>query len=227
MPALVFDVETVPLAAALAEPYPRAERSAPANYKDPAKIEEWYARDEAQWRANRAKQCALDPLAGRVVALGWTLAGDGDGSIVTAPNESDERALLEQFWTLARLADGELVTWNGLHFDVPFVVTRSLLVGVRPLVPPGTVSAWTKRYAISPHFDCRARLTNWDPTARGTLREWATAFGIATEPTTGADVHAQYLAGDLAAIERHCLDDVRVTAAIYARIAPVFLEEDA
>ena len=46
---LVVDIETVPteayVAACMAETYPHGERAAPANYRDPEKIEAWMRAD--------------------------------------------------------------------------------------------------------------------------------------------------------------------------------------
>ena len=61
---LIIDIETVPLASALAAPYPEAERQPPSNYKNADAIERWHEKDRAEWQASRVKACSLDPRLG-------------------------------------------------------------------------------------------------------------------------------------------------------------------
>ena len=82
MQTIVFDVETGPLAeselSALLPPFDPAEVKT-GNLKDPAKIAEKIAEAEANHRRDFFDKAALDPLTGRVIAIGMVLA-DGQQS---------------------------------------------------------------------------------------------------------------------------------------------------
>lgn len=222
------DIETIPLEKALKEPYPEASRPAPSNYKDPVKIAEWREKDIAAWAAARSKECSLNPRLGRVLAIGFAW-DDCDASTGIAKRESDEKRLLEVFWEEVAKEQGHVVTWNGV-WDLRFIVIRSMVHGITPSLPAATIRAWFRRYSTSPHFDCRAVLTNWEPYKAGEgLAEWSEFFGVdgKAEGMSGADVYPLYLKEDFVAIEAYCAQDVAATKAVYHRIAPMFANEEA
>lgn len=215
---LILDIETVPLAAALEEPYPAEERTAPANYKSAEAIAKWRESDRIRWEAERAKECSLNPRLGRILCVGTS---DGGHSAWTEEAEPD---LLRAFWELVLRHDGRVVTWNG-SWDLRFLVLRSLRHGIEPTVSGETLSKWFKKYTTEMHFDCKAVLLNWDVRIAGEgLNEWARFFGVPgkLDGISGADVYPLYLGGQLDEIEQYCAADVAATQAIYERIAPVF-----
>jgi hypothetical protein len=114
MSVLVLDVETVPLAASLGAEYPESERSAPANYKDPIKIQEWRDRDREKWQSERVKDCSLSPRLGRVVCLGFALDG-GDVETSLAREEQDETRLLEHHHASRRRNTVQVGTYTVSH----------------------------------------------------------------------------------------------------------------
>ena len=67
---LVIDIETVPLDAAMMEPYPAADRQPPSNYKLPEAVAQWRVKDVLAWDNARAKECSLTPRLGRVLCIG-------------------------------------------------------------------------------------------------------------------------------------------------------------
>ncbi|MEZ5167416.1 MAG: 3'-5' exonuclease [Acidimicrobiales bacterium] len=77
----------------------------------------------------------LDPRIASVVAI--ALAGDGLEVVLDGEETTMLRALDE---TLAQLAPGVLVTWNGSGFDLPFLADRAALwnveIGLRLLLDP-------------------------------------------------------------------------------------------
>lgn len=217
MSALVLDIETVAQEAALNAPYPRDKRNPPANYRKDEAIAAWYEKDEAEWKADRAKECALNPRLGRIVAVGTTEA------TAIGIKESDEAWLLEGAWNLIADANGQIITFNGLSFDVPFFLFRSMVNGVKPTVPVKTLRDWTRRYSYAPHYDVRGVLTGWDNRASGTLTDWASCLGIPCDDTTkGSDIHALYQAGDFDAIAEHCRADVATTKALYEKVSTIY-----
>ena len=225
--SLVLDIETVPLAASLAAPYPKDERSHPANYKDPEKIAAWYVKDEAEWRAGRAKACALNPRLGQVVCLGW--AWD-KGIVPYAPTTNaqdswEESELLTTFWRLARLAydNAEPIVVFNAGFDLRFLLVRSWANNVEQSIPGQEIAKWSRRYSTFPVFDVQGVLSNWQLREGETLDAWAQFFGCGDLIRgSGSDVQGWYDAGDFESIAAHCKGDVAATAAIYQKIAASF-----
>lgn len=209
--------------------YPEAERNPPGNYKSSDAIERWRLADRVAWEAGRAKECSLNPRLGRIHTIGMA-AADKHGKVVNQPwtvqaqTESEEKSMLDVFWSTVHPHKGQMVTWNGA-WDLRFIVIRSLAVGSVPPIPNAVLRAWFKRYTIEPHFDCKAVLLNWPsghPQGEG-LDEWATFFGIPGKGgLTGADVYPLYQEGKHEVIGTYCEGDVAATAAIYERIYPIF-----
>lgn len=216
--ALVLDIETVPLEAAMELPYPEALRTPPANYKSDEAIGRWREADRAKWAEERAKECSLNPRLGRLLCVGTS-----KGMALSAAPDG-ERELLLQTWAWIKEASGRVVTWNG-SWDLRFILIRSLAHGITPPLPPSTTREWFRRYTTFPHFDCKAVLTNWDaPRAGEGLDEWAQFLGVDGKlgGISGKDVYPLYLGGMFDEITDYCRQDVDATTAIYERIHPFF-----
>lgn len=218
----VIDIETVPLAASMAAPYPEAERQPPANYKNPETIEAWREKDRAAWAEQRAKECSLNPRLGRVLCVG-VAAPDGE-MMYYAPTEDGEREVLRAFWD--EMMDGGMptkaITWNGA-WDLRFLVVRSLLLGVTVPVDARIVRDWSKPYNTECHCDVKRVLVGDGITKGEGLDEWATAFGLPgkTDAWTGASVYPAYRDGRHDEIYDYCLGDVRATRTLYQKIAHI------
>ncbi len=222
MSILVYDIETVPLAASLAAPYPAEERQPPSNYKSDEAIAKWRAGDEAKWREGLGKECSLSPRLGRVLAIGTFALGDtADPVANVAMVEESEAALLTGFWhEVGRAGTRQIIAgFNSISFDLPFLVTRSLILGVTPSI---VVPDYLRHYNYAPHFDVRMALTFWDSYTKGTLAEWCRAFGIEAPEGKGSEMYERYLAGDRDAVALHCRTDVRATAELVAVVGPTF-----
>lgn len=222
-----FDIETVPTAAALALPYPADERTPPATYSKPETIAAWYVKDRAEWEQARIKQYSLSPLVGRVVAVGMAFdpPHDMDTAIQTnsliAPSEGDEAQLLNRFWTWAQ-GFQPLVSWNGHGFDIPFLLTRSALLGVN--VP---LTGLLARYKTVAHYDVKQIVNNWDNqrirSKDGTLDHWCQAFGLPGKIAHGSQVYEMAMAGRYEEIGAYAADDAHKTLLLYHKVHHIFL----
>lgn len=217
----VIDIETVPLAASMAAPYPAAERQPPANYRNADAIDAWRERDRESWAQERAKQCSLSPRLGRVLCVG--IASPDGGVVHYGRDEGDEREVLRAFW--AGMTDAmhfwcKVVTWNGA-WDLRFLLVRSLLNGVVPSVPAHVLRDWAKPYNSEWHTDVKRVLVGDQITKGEGLDEWATAFGLPgkTGGWTGAAVYPAYLEGRHDDIQDYCQQDVTATLGLYLRVA--------
>ena len=97
--------------------------SAPGNYKDPYKIAENIAEQEARW----FEKAALSPLTGQILVIGIKPFG-----LPVRYLEGPETGILADFWQ--EFGDGvELDKWHGhaiTGFDLPFIIKRSWLHGI-------------------------------------------------------------------------------------------------
>ena len=217
--ALVLDIETVaiPDADQFIEP-----ATAPANYRDQAKID-LYIQEKT---VERLATAALDPDLNRIVALGWQLEERDLVPIVHVCRDEDaERRALIAFWDLVA-CDGnrtrKLITYNGLQFDLPTLMRRSTYLEIWP-----SRALNIDRYR-SPHVDLYQYLS-FNGLFRHGLRFYAKRFGleIDAEELTGADIASRVEANDWSSVERHCRSDVALTYQLAERLRFLAFDEDA
>lgn len=222
---LVLDIETAPLSSALELPYP--ERKPPANYKSDETIAKWRKDDEQRWQDERIKEYSLNALYGRIVCFGYLNTETGEDGVVLAGDEAFEMDLLEKAWELIAAAHGEVVTWNG-SWDLQFIRNRSIVLGVKPTISGRVLDLWFSKFRRRPHLDCKSFLLNGEVRANEGLGVWAKALGTPGKMPgmSGADVWSLVAGQMFDEVAEYCLQDVRATAAIYARIRP-YLESPA
>ena len=126
---LAIDIETEAnpdLIASIPEP-----EVAVGNLKDPIKI----AEKQAQARIDQVAKMALDPHYGRILGIGFARRVQGSvqfSSWVQARQTciEAEQAVLRSAWDIIGSHTGGYATFNGSAFDIPFMVRRSMLLGV-------------------------------------------------------------------------------------------------
>jgi predicted PolB exonuclease-like 3'-5' exonuclease len=204
--ALIVDLES--FAITDAEQYVEPV-DAPSNYKDPIKIAEYIK--TAQGKS--IDRCALDPDLARIVALGWMFPSDAKPIVVTCKDERQEREALEMFWREA--VDVNLVTFNGLRFDLPMLMRRSQYLRLAyPLLN-------LDKYR-TPHRDLMSILTFNGAINAHSLKFYLSRFGIASDDiTTGKDIAALVKAGDWDGVKAHCASDVLGTKRLAERIGVI------
>lgn len=198
----VLDLETIsnPKAADWLEPV-----KPDARYTKPESI----AASIAEKTAERNAKLALDWDCCRIVALGWVDVGSNDPWCEVCETEEEEASALTFFWKTYRERDTALVTFNGLKFDLPVLLTRSVDLGVKH--PPLNLNRFK-----TPHIDVLQYLT------RDGARQfphglgfYARKYGFTTlDKVNGSDVAALYAAGEFDKIREHCLSDVGLCHAV-------------
>ena len=136
MKHIVFDIETIPQdEATLLALAP--EFAAPANLKDPAKIEAAIARKRADYLAD----AALNWKTAEVV-----LIGAGDDTQIQSFTATTEKELVGDFLGLLgeALADGVAVGGHNVKgFDLPMLINRARVHGLK--IPMTVLSFWKGR----------------------------------------------------------------------------------
>jgi hypothetical protein len=176
MKTILFDIETGPLAAAelaaMVPPFDPAEVKL-GNLKDPYKIAAKLAETEANHRRDFIERAALDPLTGRVVAIGLLNLVGGTFEVI---GHDDEAQTLRAFWAACRGEQGrvhEMVGFNIYQFDLPFLFRRSWRHRVE--VPFGIRRG---RYWSDEMVDLREYWQLGDRQARGSLDSIAKHLGL-------------------------------------------------
>jgi predicted PolB exonuclease-like 3'-5' exonuclease len=235
MSAIIVDVETYPLddveqyLTPLPEiPPPNLDAIQPAkNLVDPVKVAADLEKRKAAalkdyddaliaQHAKRQAQidgASLDPDLGRIVAIGWQVWGEPTVQVRVCRDTGDEAHDLEMFWRDYRaLRDPQLVTFSGLRFDLPYLMRRSLYLGVK--CPKLVID----RYRTN-HLDLQAVLSYNGVLTWRSLKFYMARFGIPDDdPTTGKDIVGMVRAGDWDGVAAHCAADVRGTAALAQRL---------
>lgn len=155
----------------------------------------------------RRKLLSITPEYCRVAALGWWARGMDQPMACVAADPSDERGLLELFWKYAS-EFRPLVGFNCLHFDLPVIFARSILLGVPSsclldLRPWGrdVVDLMTTRFPKSGAMP---------------LKDLARLYGIQApvEDVDGSMVE-ELLKTDPKAVGEYCKSDVRITRELH------------
>jgi len=180
------------------------EIQAPKNWKDPAKIEK-YIEDKKTELIGKA---ALSPRTGKVVCVGLGIRIRNESEWRFETYEGiDEGLILKQADTrLQELNAVKIITFNGKHFDIPFLLARQMKAN-QPTefkLPTG----YDKR-----HVDLFELLGR-----DGSLGAWSAAILGKPHNQDGSDVAAMVEAGQWDELTAYCLDDVRHTAELYERL---------
>jgi hypothetical protein len=202
--------------------------ASPAAVADEPTLEEYLAAPDAPACAARRERVerymALRPEFGHVVCIGMGHDARGRGDLetkaLTARAVADERLLLDGFWDVARMRrDWCFITYNGLAFDVPFLIRRSIYLGVAP-----TTGLPLRPYALETHFDVMRALANWERSDAVRLEIVAELLGLAKTPAgmDGSQVLGLWRAGRVDEIEAYCLGDVRLVYDVFCRIEAYF-----
>ena len=131
-----------------------------------------------------------------------------------------ERDMLERFWEGARHYQ-HFITFNGREFDIPFLMLRSAIHGIRP-----TKDLMRGRYvyqhnADAVHIDLRDQLSFYGALRRkGSLHLWSRAFGIQSPKSggiTGDDVGRFFKERKFLDIAKYNVGDLRATRELYKK----------
>lgn len=220
---IIFDIETCPTPRALAMPPDEAWLTPPATYTKADTIAAYRAKQEESWPAERARRASLDPRLGRICAIGTASHGNPYIRAWIAPDETEERTALAEWWEYIAINGREvqLVGFACNGFDLPWILMRSALLRV-----PAPRRISVNRYDPS-RTDCldwADLLSNFGGlSSKGwTLDRYADWFGLPHTIGTGADVAAWVEAGEWGKVAEHLEADLRTTRALDALLRPVY-----
>lgn len=122
-----------------------------------------------------------------------------------------EKEMLESFWRIAKQID-QFITFNGRNFDVPFIMMRSAMLGVKV-----TKNLMGYRYGDE-HIDLLEQFTFYGLTRKFNLDFYCQSFGIESPKSkdiSGMEVKTLYEAGRIKDIAVYCSKDIYATYQLY------------
>lgn len=205
---LFFDLETAASEEALelmADPKP------PANLKDPAKI----ADAIEQKKRELIETAALDPDYGRILSIGYASSDDGPIHVSMVGGDVFEDDLLCEFWQYFAACSGNCAGYNILGFDLPYLMRRSMALGVRVSLIPVLA-----KFRTEPVTDLMAILYNWGSDRYKSLKQVARLYRIPNDcPDMDGSKVKDMTPGEL---REYQASDVRLVQALYQKMNGVY-----
>lgn len=208
MSILFFDIETV-VSAEGKKLVEACEVSAPANYKDEAKIAAYVA----EKRKELLDKAALYWWTGKIVCISYA---DIETNETWEFVSDDEAELLTKFFTLLseKFPFHRLVGKNSDEFDLPWLRARAMRHDLG-LVKQLRVPQFSDVQKIFGWGRAASQVTSLENTAKG--------LDLELEKTgKGADVAALWKEGRHGELAKYCLNDTLITQLIYKRYAKEF-----
>lgn len=203
---LAFDIETVPFK-------PLSQYSDSAQEQLTRRIARAAEHDPEM---TYEKFASLNADLGRIICI--SIGSVHNGKIHTKSfSGEDERAILMDFNEVMGRVDGPYIHYNGLGFDVPFILRRMCHHAMRPANPRFTNQ---KRYQYEPHLDVMGCYYNWDMRSTLPLGLLAETHGLPTPKAdlSGDKVYGAYLNGEWDRIRRYCELDVATTLQLWRKV---------
>lgn len=134
--------------------------------------------------------------------------------------QATEKEMLHKFWEGAEQYE-YFITFNGRGFDVPFLMVRSAVHGIRP-----TKNLMRSRYLYQQnpnaiHIDLQDQLSFYGALRRkGSLHLWSRVFGIESPKAggiTGDDVGRLFAEKKYLDIARYNVGDLKATKEFYEK----------
>ena len=137
--------------------------------------------------------------------------------------DRDEARLLKAFWRFFRERQYRVLTWNGRAFDMPTILSRSLMYGIDASAWFQDGSRWEgyrHRFATDWHLDLMDAMSEHGAAQRLTLEEGAAMIGLPGKMGEhGSCVSSMVAAGDVERVRAYCETDCLNLAVLYFRWA--------
>jgi uncharacterized protein YprB with RNaseH-like and TPR domain len=175
----------------------------------------------------------FSPLTGEIVVIGILDYEKNKGVVYyQAPgakhNETEEdgikfkpmteKEMLQNFWNGVKDYD-EFITFNGRSFDIPFLMIRSAIHGIRPSKDLMRGRYLYQQIENARHIDLFDQMTFYGSVRKkGGLHLWSRAFGIESpkaEGITGDDVGRLFKEGKFLDIAKYNVGDLLATKKLY------------
>lgn len=203
---LAFDIETVP-AAQLSEYSPAVQEKVQQKI---TRVQERNPEFDFNYFAS------INGDFGKIVCISMGYI-NGEQIRLKSLAGHDERKILQEFNEFCSQTKGIFIHYNGLNFDVPFILQRMTHHNIRP-----QNSRFTnlRRYSSDPHLDLMMVYYNWDMQKVMPMGVLAELHGLPSpkEDLSGGEVYQAYLKNEWARIIRYCEFDVATTLNLWRKL---------
>lgn len=164
------------------------------------------------------KLASLDWDLGQVICISLGLFDEPTGSIrLKSLAGTDEQTVLENFNEVIQNFHGDYLHYNGLSFDIPFILQR---MGYNRIQARDSRLSQLARYRTTPHYDLMQVWGNWDYTKTKPLNVLANIIDLPNpkDEMDGSQVNEYFRAGKLDAIKRYCEFDTATVLNLYLHL---------
>ncbi|MBI5401527.1 ribonuclease H-like domain-containing protein [Candidatus Wolfebacteria bacterium] len=194
-----------------------------------------FAEDESEKKEIK-ERLGFSPLTGEIVAIGILNPDTNKGAVYLRADDKQllnndlekgitveigsEKEILEKFWETAKKYN-YFISFNGRGFDVPFLMIRSAILGIKP-----SKNLMSNRYLSlqkydAIHVDLFDQLNFYGAVwKKFNLHMWTKAFGIKSpkeEGITGDDINRLYKEKKFLDIARYNFGDLKATKELYEK----------
>lgn len=218
MKSIIFDIETGPRPQNELDAI-RPEFEAPRTLKDPVKIAAAIEEKGEEW-LGKAALCAS---TGRVVAIGVATFPANSTTIIGTENPADEARVISDFWHLVRKhPEARLVGFNSNGFDLPFLIRRSMLLGIPFPQDIREGRYWNRR--------CIDLMDSWTLGIYGeriSLDRLSKAFGLEGKNGHGGDFQRLWEGTPQDRVQAHAylLNDINLTVRLAVKLGVIAAPE--
>lgn len=216
MDTLTFDIETIPQQ----EPLTSIQQEELNRHLEKTfqKNPTWSEEEKEKYRR---QIMATNPMFGEIICIGLHRTTKDkdvylyDSIALTTKTVGTEKQILQRFWKIIERFNGIFISFNGLDFDVPYIIKRSMRYNI---LPTNNSFLDRRRFSTRPHFDVKLVFGDWDKYAFGNLRLLSDFLHIDSPKegkVTAENVEIEFKKGNIDLIAEYCLKDVEATYKIY------------
>jgi len=154
----------------------------------------------------------LTPIEEKIICIGIK---DIEEDRINVLYGDDERLILSLFWSNMIGVD-KIVTYNGNNFDIPFIIMRSIINGVK-------ITVDIKDKLLDLRNICNSFSISYEKYTKGKLSNWAKILNFTTKTENGEYMKDFYNSKEWNKIIEHCKEDISVTQLLYDRLVDVGL----
>tara|TARA_B100000287_G_C20615254_1_gene773758 strand:- start:129 stop:782 length:654 start_codon:yes stop_codon:yes gene_type:complete len=205
---LVFDIETIPQQSELSK-----AQETHLDKQLTKRLGKDYL-DDPDYEETKRLIMGTSPYLGEICCIGIKKVLS-NGQFDNVALKGAEPDILTRWWGIVSKHRGQYVHYNGLGFDVPWIIKRSMFHGIRPTSKDFLE---LRRFQKYPHFDIQQILADWDRFNIISLDLACDFLGVPS-PKEGEiaakDVAQAYADGKIDQIAEYCLRDVESTHQVY------------
>lgn len=146
----------------------------------------------------------FDPMINRITCISIM---DTTTNEIRSFYGEDEKQLLIDFWNAIEY-NFAFITFNGLNFDLPFIIKRCVINDIK--VKIGNVKDLAR--------DVNCSEMTWNAIDKGSLDAWAIIMGLGAKNENGLKCVEYYNNKEWNKIVDHCVNDVKITFAFWNRL---------